>query len=223
MNPQRPIIAPEVTVEQVSANAYWKTQYASSGTPVVPYVGARPCSMNPVVPIHGVPGQNMKAKPHSQKVTPQMQVSAIPSTRMFTVSRDRANPDSSITNPTCMQKTRYAATNVHTVLIALICGGGKGGAASAYAALGRYHFEISNSTSPSPIILPASSDPAARRTAGSRHFSRSCRKTPATAREYIDSSSSKCFMVPRAKVIAGSRRKEELNCDAMQSADLSAL
>ena len=48
----------------------------------------------------------MKAKPHSQKVTPQMQVSAIPSTRMLTVSRERAKPDSSITKPTCMQNTR---------------------------------------------------------------------------------------------------------------------
>src|SRR5260370_41922072 len=106
MKSQRPIIAPEVTVEQVSANAYWKTQYASSGTPVVPYVGARLCSMNPVVPIHGVPGQNMNAKPHSQKVTPQIQVSAIPSTKMLTASRERAKPASSITNPTCMQNTR---------------------------------------------------------------------------------------------------------------------
>src|SRR5271170_7297550 len=110
--------------------------------------------MKPVVPIHGVPGQNMNAKPHSQKVTPQMQVSAIPSTRILTVSRDRANPDSSITKPTCMQKTRYAATSVHTVLIALTFAGGKAGAVSAYAAEGRYHFEISKSTSPSPIILP---------------------------------------------------------------------
>src|SRR4029077_850106 len=172
--------------------------------------------MNPVVPIHGVPGQNMKAKPHSQKVTPQMHVSAIPSTRMFTVSRDRANPDSSITNPTCMQKTRYAATNVHTVLIALICGGGNGGAESANAALGRYHFEISNSTIPSPIILPSISDPAARRIVGSRHFSRSCRKTPATAREYIDSSPPKFLMVPRVGITGSSRRKEgeQLRCHA---------
>src|SRR5216684_376967 len=148
MKSQRPIIAPEVTVEQVSANAYWKTQYARSGTPVVPYVGARLCSMKPVVPIHGVPGQNMNAKPHSQKVTPQIQVSAIPSTRMFTVSRERANPDSSMTKPTCMQKTRYAATSVQTVLIALTCGGGSAGAASAYAALGIQTFEIKKSTMP---------------------------------------------------------------------------
>src|SRR6202140_5588417 len=172
--------------------------------------------MKPVVPIHGVPGSNMNAKPHSQNVTPQIQVSAIPSTRILTVSRDRANPDSSITNPTCMQKTRYAATSVHTVLIALICGGGSGGAASPYAAPGRYHFEISKNTSPSPIILPASSDPAPRRIAGSRHFSRSCRKTPATAREYIDSSSSKFLLVPRAKVTGGSRLKgaEQQRCHA---------
>ena len=45
--------------------------------------------MKPVVPIHGVPGQNMKANPHSQKVTPQMQVSAIPSTRMLTARATR--------------------------------------------------------------------------------------------------------------------------------------
>src|SRR5271170_559518 len=108
MKSQRPIIAPEVTVEQVSANAYWNTQYASSGTPVVPYVAGNPWSMKPVVPIHGVPEQNMKAKPHSQNVTPQMQVSAIPSTRILTVSRERANPLSSMTNPPCMQNTRYA-------------------------------------------------------------------------------------------------------------------
>jgi hypothetical protein len=33
--PQRPTIAPDVIVEQVSANANWNTQNASSGTPVV--------------------------------------------------------------------------------------------------------------------------------------------------------------------------------------------
>ena len=36
MKPQRPIMAPEVMVEQVSAKANWKTQNASSGTPVEP-------------------------------------------------------------------------------------------------------------------------------------------------------------------------------------------
>src|SRR5229473_773461 len=103
--------------------------------------------MNPVVPIHGVPGSNMNAKPHSQKVTPQIQVSAIPSTRILTASRERAKPASSITNPTCMQNTRYAATSVQTVLIALISGGISGGAASANAEVGIHHFEIKSSIS----------------------------------------------------------------------------
>src|ERR1700689_4605343 len=141
--------------------------------------------MKPVVPIHGVPGQNMKANPHSQKVTPQMQVSAIPSTRMLTVSRERANPDSSMTKPTCMQKTRYAATSVQTGLIALICGGGSAGAVSAYAEAGRYHFDISKRTSPSPTILPAIKTPALRRTIGSRQLSRILSHNP-VAPEYID-------------------------------------
>src|SRR5271154_4064661 len=110
--------------------------------------------MKPVVPIHGVPGQNMKAKPHSQKVTPHMQVSAMPSTRMLTVSRERANPDSSMTKPTCMQNTRYAATSVHTVLMALIVGGGSAGVESAYAVAGKYHLEITATTMARPIILP---------------------------------------------------------------------
>ncbi len=35
MKPQRPTIAPDVIVEAVSAKANWKTQNASSGTPVV--------------------------------------------------------------------------------------------------------------------------------------------------------------------------------------------
>src|SRR5215831_9003341 len=109
--------------------------------------------MKPVVPIHGVPEQNMNAKPHSQKVTPQIQVSAIPSTRMLTVSRERANPDSNITNPTCMQNTRYAATRVHTVLIALMCGGGRGGAASAKTSPGRHHLVMSVRMIARPIVL----------------------------------------------------------------------
>src|SRR6185436_16785472 len=122
--PQRPTIAPEVMVEQVSANANWKTQNASNGTPVEPYVSARPCRKKPVVPMKPFPGSNMNAKPQAQKVTPQMQVSTIPSTRMLTDSRDRAKPASSITNPTCMPKTRNAAISVQAVLIALMEAGG---------------------------------------------------------------------------------------------------
>src|SRR5215472_1884770 len=127
--------------------------------------------MKPVVPIHGVPEQNMNAKPHSQKVTPHIHVSAIPSTSIFTASRERAKPASSITNPTCMQNTRYAAISVHTVLIALICGGGSGGALSAKAELGTQTFEIMNTTMPRPSILPSIRYPTFRRTTGSRHRS----------------------------------------------------
>src|SRR5262250_837674 len=122
MNPQRPTIAPDVIVEQVSANANWNTQYASNGTPVVRYVSGIPFRKKPCVPIHGVPSMNMNAKPQAQNVTPQMQVSTMPSTRMLIDSRDLANPASSMTKPTCMPKTRNAAMSVHAVLMALISG-----------------------------------------------------------------------------------------------------
>src|SRR6478736_9614271 len=114
--PQRPTMAPDVIVEQVSANANWNTQNASSGTPVVMYVSARPLRKKPVVPMNPFPGSNMNAKPHAQNVMPQMHVSTMPSTRMLMDSRDRANPASSITNPTCMPNTRNAATSTQTVL-----------------------------------------------------------------------------------------------------------
>src|SRR6266700_843365 len=87
--------------------------------PVVRYVEGSPDKKKPCVPIQGVPGSNMKAKPQAQNKIPQMQVSAMPSTRILTDSRERANPASSITNPTCIQKTRKVATSVPTVLNAL--------------------------------------------------------------------------------------------------------
>src|SRR5215467_8851027 len=111
-------MAPEVIVDAVSAKANWKTQKASNGIPVAIYVGLKPIKKKPCVPIQGVPGSNMKAKPQAQNNTPQIQVSAMPSTRILTDSRERANPASSITKPTCIQKTRNAATSVQTVLIA---------------------------------------------------------------------------------------------------------
>src|ERR1700674_1260387 len=83
MNPQRPTIAPDVIVEHVSANANWNTQNANKGTPVVPYVSARPFRKNPWVPMNPLPSSNMNAKPQAQNVTPQMQVSTMPSTRML--------------------------------------------------------------------------------------------------------------------------------------------
>src|SRR4249920_2929697 len=121
-NPQRPTIAPDVIVEQVSANANWNTQNASRGTPVVPYVSASPLRKKPVVPMNPLPGSNMNAKPQAQNNTAQMHVSTMPSTRMLIDSRERAKPASSITKPTCMQNTRKAAISTHMVLIALISG-----------------------------------------------------------------------------------------------------
>src|SRR5262245_26967978 len=129
--PQRPTIAPDVIVEQVSANANWNTQNASSGTPVVRYVSGNPWRKKPVVPMNPFPGSNMNAKPQAQNVNPQMQVSTMPSTRMLIDSRERANPASSITKPTCMQNTRNAASNTHTVFSALTSGEGPAGAACA--------------------------------------------------------------------------------------------
>src|SRR6476469_9823917 len=132
MNPQRPTMAPDVIVEHVSANANWNTQNASNGTPVVPYVSASPLRKKPLVPMKPLPGSNMNAKPHAQNVTPQIQVSTMPSTRMLIASRERAKPASSITNPTCMPNTRNAATSTQTVLSALISGVGPAAGACAY-------------------------------------------------------------------------------------------
>src|SRR5215831_1410260 len=129
MNPQRPTIAPDVIVEHVSANANWKTQNARSGTPVDPYVSARPFRKNPCLPMKPLPSSNMNAKPQAQNVTPQMQVSTMPSTRMLIDSRDRAKPASSMTKPTCMANTRNAASSTHMVLMALTSGGGGASAA----------------------------------------------------------------------------------------------
>src|SRR6476661_229055 len=132
--PQRPTIAPDVIVEHVSANANWNTQNASSGTPVVPYVSARPFKKKPVVPMNPLPGSNMNAKPQAQNVIPQMQVSTMPSTRMLIDSRERAKPASSITKPTCMPNTRNAAISVQAVLMALTSGEGPGAGVCADSA-----------------------------------------------------------------------------------------
>src|SRR5436309_1786554 len=88
--PQRPTIAPDVIVEQVSANANWNTQNASSGIPVLPYVSGRPFRKKPVVPMNPLPDSNMNAKPQAQNSTPQMQVSTMPSTRILMDSRTHA-------------------------------------------------------------------------------------------------------------------------------------
>ena len=66
-----------------------------------------------------LPSPNMKAKPHAQKSRPQRQVSTTHSMRTLTVSRVRQNPASSMVKPTCIPKTRNAATSVHAVLTGL--------------------------------------------------------------------------------------------------------
>src|SRR6185369_9661899 len=65
--PVRPIIAPDVIVEQVSANAYWKSQNARNATPVEPYVAGAFCRKKYSVPKNGVPEPNMNAKPQAEQ------------------------------------------------------------------------------------------------------------------------------------------------------------
>src|SRR4249919_520151 len=166
-NPHRPTIAPDVIVEQVSANANWKTQNARSGTPVEPYVSARPFRKNPVVPMNPFPGSNMNAKPHAQKVTPQMQVSTMPSTRMLIDSRDRANPASSMTNPTCIPNTRNAAISVHAVLMALTSGDGPAGAGACAESAGARKTLMVVSRRMRPMAFPPMSASTFARKTGS--------------------------------------------------------
>jgi len=102
-----------------------------------------------------LPSSNMKAKPQAQKVTPQMQVSTMPSTRMLMDSRERAKPASSMTKPTCMPNTRNAAISVHEVLIAFISGVGPAGAAGTCACTPPPKYRpIAVSRSVKPIALP---------------------------------------------------------------------
>src|ERR1700712_4785537 len=89
--PVRPIMAPEVMVEQVSAKANWKSQNARKATPVLSYVlGAlvrknQTCPSASPQPIQPLPWPNMKAKPNAKNKSPQRQVSTIHSMRTFTV------------------------------------------------------------------------------------------------------------------------------------------
>ena len=90
--PQRPIMAPDVIVEQVSAKAYWNRKKASMAMPVEPKVSGAPCRKKYWWPMKPLPEPNMKAKPKAQKSRPQRHVSTMPSSRTFTVSRVRAKP-----------------------------------------------------------------------------------------------------------------------------------
>ena len=120
----------------------------------------------------GVPSSNMKAKPMAQNSTPQMQVSAMPSTRMLTDSRSRAKPDSSMTNPTCMPNTRNAAIRVQAVLTAFtVAIGSTASDCAAPAILGTNH-DTNPSTASKPIILPVINQATLRRITGLRAFTR---------------------------------------------------
>ena len=113
-----------------------------------------------------LPGSNMKAKPHAQNKTPQMQVSTMPSTRMLIDSRERAKPASSMTKPTCMQNTRNAASSTQTVLRALTSGDGP----SCACSIGGRNTLIAVSSSVSPISLPPTSASTLPRITGSERF-----------------------------------------------------
>src|SRR5215831_3564752 len=131
--PQRPIMAPEVIVEQVSAKAYWNRKNARMATPVEPYVSGAPCRKKNSWPMKPLPEPNMKAKPKAQNKMPQRHVSTMPSSKTFTVSRVRAKPASRNMNPACMKKTRKAVTQTHIVLMGLTYGGGGASAPQALA------------------------------------------------------------------------------------------
>src|SRR5882762_10675361 len=102
---------------------------------------------------------------------PQRQVSTIHSISTLTVSRDRQKPASSIVKPTCIPKTRNAATSVQTVFRGLTmsfpfsCG-------SAARALSPSKEGLKNAKPTSSRAIaanfPANMSPAYRRHSGSR-------------------------------------------------------
>ena len=57
----------------------------------------------------------MNANPNAQNKMAHRQVSTMHSCRMFTTSRVRAKPASSIMKPACMKNTRNAAISVQAV------------------------------------------------------------------------------------------------------------
>ena len=93
----------------------------------------------------------------------------MPSTRMLMDSRERAKPASSMTNPTCIQNTRNAASSTHTVLIALISGDG---APACACSTGGRNTHITASSRLRPMILPPTSASTFARMCGSRKLSR---------------------------------------------------
>jgi hypothetical protein len=110
-------------------------------------------------PMSPFPSPNMKAKPMAQNSRPHRQVSTMHSSRMFTVSRDRAKPASRAMNPACMKKTRNAAIKTHIVLMGLMTSGRWTTTCPRAASAGerKYQFKPVNrpSTAMTPSILPA--------------------------------------------------------------------
>ena len=66
LNPVRPTIAPDVTVDAVSANANWNSQNARNATLVVPYAAVMPCRKKYWCPMQPLPFPNWNAKPIAQ-------------------------------------------------------------------------------------------------------------------------------------------------------------
>src|SRR5438067_7301124 len=119
LNDVRPTMAPEVTVDAVSAKANWKRKKARNATFVDPYAAGALFRKKYWCPMIEFPTPNWKAKPNAQYRSPHRHVSNTHSKRMLTVSLDRANPASRPMNPACMKNTRKAVTSTQIVLIGL--------------------------------------------------------------------------------------------------------
>src|SRR6266851_4839005 len=103
----------------------------------------------------------MNAKPKAKNRTPQRHVSTIHSINTLTVSRERQKPASNIVKPTCIPKTRNAATSVQTVLSGLTMSFPfkSGSAAKTFPKPRRSgkSATIPISSKPTPTIFPVSS------------------------------------------------------------------
>ena len=100
-----------------------------------------------------LPRPNMNAKPKAKNSRPHRQVSTMHSIKTLTVSRERQKPASSIVKPTCMPKTRKAATSVQTVLIGLTMSVAATSPVSAAAACDPIRLEAAT-TSPTTRLMP---------------------------------------------------------------------
>src|SRR3954453_9613806 len=112
----RPTIAPDVTVDAVSANANWKRKNARNATcvsksPPYVYVSGAPCRKKYEWPMKPFPKPNWKAEPTAQERRPEGRGEKTHSMITFTDSRERATPASRAMKPACMKNTRKAVTS----------------------------------------------------------------------------------------------------------------